>query len=394
MKRVIDISRRDFVKKVIFAGIAGHSISTMFSCSNDLKPDSISVRKPKKIGNMGTQTGYVFDPVFLEHTNEGHIESAGRLKAIMNELDTSGLLSGLVHIPSKTATIGELLLVHSETLVEQIKEYSEQGIEFLDADTYLTRRSFEAASVAAGSSSKLCLAVIDGTLRNGFAIIRPPGHHATISKSMGFCIFNNIAVSAKVAQKERGIERIAIIDTDVHHGNGTQAIFETDQDVLFISTHQYPFYPGTGSLIQTGKGKAKGTKINIPLSERTGDKSFEILYYEIIIPALKRFRPELILVSAGFDAHWKDPLAQLGLSLAGYSGISEKLITFASEYCDGKIVFFLEGGYNLQVLGTGVVNVLKILSGRTDIIDPLGTSPFAEPDISDLIVKLKKIHSL
>jgi acetoin utilization deacetylase AcuC-like enzyme len=389
-----DISRRSFVKKSIFTGMAVVSLRALNFCDDGIKPVSKSERKPRMIGKMGSQTGYVFDPVFLEHTYEGHVESADRLEAILQELNRSGVLSGLVQIPSRAVTNAELTLSHTEAMVSQIKEYSAQGVEFLDADTYLTRRSFEAASVAAGSGIDLNLAVIDGKLRNGFALLRPPGHHATSSKPMGFCLFNNIALAAKVAQKERGVERIAIVDIDVHHGNGTQAIFDADPDVLFISTHQYPFYPGTGSVLQTGKGAAEGSKINIPLSERTGDKDFDAIYGEIVIPVLKRFRPELILVSAGYDAHWKDPLAQLGLSLKGYSEIVNKLNTIANEFCNGKIVFFLEGGYNLQVLGFGVTNALKILCSRTDITDPLGNSPYAEPDIKDLIIKLKKIHSL
>jgi len=240
----------------------------------------------------------------------------------------------------------------------------------------------------------LTLAVNDGKLNNGFALVRPPGHHATQNQGLGFCLFSNIAIAAKAAQHQRGLERIAIVDFDVHHGNGTQAILDDDPRVFFSSSHQYPYYPGTGNAREIGRGKAKGTKINFPLSVGVGNDGFKAIYTEILIPLLRRFQPQLILVSAGYDAHWNDPLAQLGLSLTGLTWISETLVSLADELCQGKIVFTLEGGYNLEVLGNGVANTIRALLGRDDFADPLGPSPWAEPDLSDYLRELKKIHQL
>ncbi|MCX6256687.1 MAG: histone deacetylase [Bacteroidia bacterium] len=343
---------------------------------------------------MGTKTGYLFDPVFLKHDHEGHVECAGRLECVMTGLENSGILSSLERIPGHEATIEELSLVHSLQMIDHIREISENGFGYFDADTYSTKFSFPAASVAAGGSADLALAVANGEIKNGFALVRPPGHHATPARPMGFCLFNNIALAAKILREKRKIHRIAIIDIDVHHGNGTQAVFDADPGLLFISTHQYPFYPGTGSIGQTGKGNAEGTKINLPLTDRAGDHSFDLLYREIIYPAVIRFNPEIILVSAGFDAHWQDPIAQLGLSLSGYANITRQLADLAGHCCRGKIAFFLEGGYNLNVLEHGVSNTFKILCGRNDIIDPAGVSPFPEPDLKEYVAKLKILHKL
>jgi acetoin utilization deacetylase AcuC-like enzyme len=240
----------------------------------------------------------------------------------------------------------------------------------------------------------LTLAVIDGQLKNGFALIRPPGHHALPDRAMGFCIFNNVAIAAKAAQLQRDLERVAIVDFDVHHGNGTQAIFEKDPSILYTSSHQYPHYPGTGSLKEIGHGKGKGTIINFPLPAGVGDEGFPAIYNEILIPAMRRFKPQIIIVSAGYDCHWSDPLAGLGLSLTGMAWISQTLVNLAEELCTGKIVFALEGGYNLDVLRIGVANSIKALLGRDDFTDPWGKSPRREPDLTEYLVEIKKIHKL
>lgn len=211
---------------------------------------------------------------------------------------------------------------------------------------------------------------------------------------MGFCLFGNVAIAARAAMADKGLDRVAIIDFDVHHGNGTQAILDDDPSVMFISSHQYPFYPGTGSINDIGTGKARGTKLNLPLMAKTDDEGFRRLYDEIVFPMLRRFQPELILVSVGFDAHWKDPLANIDLSLAGYNWLTENLIALADELCQGRIVFTLEGGYDVEVLAPGVGNVFRALMRDDNYDDELGQSFWAGIDVSGLIYQLKQIHNL
>ncbi len=211
---------------------------------------------------------------------------------------------------------------------------------------------------------------------------------------MGFCLFGNIAIAAKISLLQPEIGKVAIVDFDVHHGNGTQALVGDDPNILFISTHQYPFYPGTGSIRETGTGDAEGTIINIPLQTGVGDNGFKTVYEKIVIPSLERFNPDLILISAGYDAHWDDPLANLNLSLSGYNWLSRKLIKSAEEICSGKIVFFLEGGYNLKVLKESISNSIRALIGIEDFDDPIGNSNGHEPDVKKLVNELIAIHKL
>ncbi len=337
-------------------------------------------------------TGYVYDPIFLEHTKRGHPENAQRLVAIMEELERTGLLPLLTQIPSRAATPDELALIHSPSYITQVKMTSQGGGGYLDMDTYVTSASYTAATIAAGSTVDLTMAVVDGKLDNGFALVRPPGHHALNFQGMGFCIFNNIVLATRMAQKERGVGRVAIVDFDVHHGNGTQPMTEGDPSVLFISTHQYPFYPGTGSVAEIGHGAGKGSAINLPLRAGVSDDGFQSLYNEIVIPALRRFKPDLILVSAGYDAHWNDPLAGLDLTLTGYSWLAQTLVAAAQELCHGKIVFVLEGGYDLVVSRVGVANTFRALLGRSDFEDPVGPSPRVPPDMTEYIAEVKKVH--
>lgn len=339
-------------------------------------------------------TGYVFDPVFLKHDFEGHPESAKRLKIIMNKLESSGIISALKKIKSRPASTGEISVCHSLDYIKKVETICGNGGGYLDPDTYTNNFSFEAVKVAVGSLIDLTDTVINQKINNGFAFLRPPGHHALANEAMGFCLFGNVAIAAKNALSSQAIKKAAIVDIDVHHGNGTQELVGDDPDILFISTHQFPFYPGTGAKNETGPGDAAGTVINIPLEPHTSDISFKIIYEEIILPALWRFKPDIVFVSAGYDAHWDDPLANMGLSLTGYSWISKTLIDFADEFCSGKIIFVLEGGYNLQVLENGVLNSIKALIGRNDFDDPLGPSTHKETNVDKLIKELKIIHSL
>ncbi len=339
-------------------------------------------------------TGYVFDEIFTQHDFPGHPESANRLWVVMDYLGKNGLLPQLTRIPSRPATRAELMRCHHPRHIERVEEMSRRGGGMLDADTYANAFSYEAAVRAAGGLVDLTAAVLEGRLDNGFALVRPPGHHATPLRAMGFCLFSTVAVAARAARYDYGLERVAIIDFDVHHGNGTQDVLIEDPNVLFISSHEYPYYPGTGALDEIGQDQARGVTVNIPLPMGVSDEGFKRLYGEVIFPVLRRFQPELILVSAGFDAHWDDPLANIGLSLTGYHWLCRSLIELAAELCQGRIVFTLEGGYNLDVLAMGVGNVFRALLANSGHDDPLGPSPWREPDISALLTKLKTIHNV
>jgi acetoin utilization deacetylase AcuC-like enzyme len=339
-------------------------------------------------------TGYVFDEIFTRHDFPKHPENAKRLVAIMKYLADQDILPHLTQIPSRPATLDELMYGHHPTYVEMVEENCRYGGGMLDADTYTNSFSYEAASHAVGGLIDLIAAVIKGELNNGFVLVRPPGHHAVPSRAMGFCVFSTAAIAARAARIDLGLERVAVIDFDVHHGNGTQAILNEDPDNLFVSSHQYPFYPGTGAVNEIGLGPAQGTVVNVPLPVMTGDEGFKRLYGEVVFPIVRRFQPELILISAGYDAHWDDPLANIGLTLTGYHWLCQNLIALAAEICRGRIVFTLEGGYNLDVLAPGVGNTFRALLGWSEIDDPVGISPWAEPDVSHLLATLKKIHGL
>lgn len=339
-------------------------------------------------------TGYVFDEIYTRHDFPRHPENARRLAAIMQYLNKQDILPQLTQIASRPATLDELMYGHHPTYIEMVEENCRWGGGMLDADTYTNTFSYEAASYAAGGLIELVTAVVKGELANGFALVRPPGHHALPSRAMGFCIFGAAAIAARAAGSDLGLERVAIVDFDVHHGNGTQAILNEDPDILFTSSHQYPFYPGTGAVNEIGVGPAEGTIVNLPLAVMTGDEGFKHLYGEVVFPIIRRFQPQLILVSAGYDAHWDDPLANIGLTLTGYHWLAQSLIDLAAELCQGRIVFTLEGGYNLDVLAPGVGNTFRALLGQTQVDDPVGISPWAEPDVSHLLAALKKTHRL
>jgi acetoin utilization deacetylase AcuC-like enzyme len=248
--------------------------------------------------------------------------------------------------------------------------------------------------MAAGGLIEATLAVIDNRVDNAFALVRPPGHHAMPGHGMGFCLFGNVVLAAQAARLDRGLDRVLIVDFDVHHGNGTQAMVEHDPAIFFVSSHQYPYYPGTGAARETGRGPGQGTVVNLPLSPGAGDHVFQGLYQQVVIPVARRFAPDLILVSAGFDAHWDDPLAGLGLSLAGYAWIAQTLVALADELCSGRIVFTLEGGYHLDVLSHGILNTFHALLGEETVEDPLGPCRWSEPDAEDYIATLRQLHGL
>jgi acetoin utilization deacetylase AcuC-like enzyme len=340
--------------------------------------------------------GYVYNSIYLKHDTGQHVENARRLPAIISYLEQTGLKPQLTLIEPRAALVEELLLVHQKQYIEQVREAARRGGGWLDPDTVMSPASYDVALYAAGGVIRAVEAVMDGEVASAFALVRPPGHHATSRQAKGFCLFNNIAIATQYALAKYKLERILIIDFDVHHGNGTQETFYDNPRVMYISTHEYPFYPGTGSLEETGGGAAEGTTINIPLPAGCGDSEYLLVFEQIIVPAARRFNPQLILVSAGCDLHWADPLAMMEVSVSGFGQMVRIIKGLADELCSGRLVFTLEGGYNLDALAASVKATFDILLGNTSIDDPLSQSPrrFEAADIERLIEAVKEIHKL
>jgi acetoin utilization deacetylase AcuC-like enzyme len=307
--------------------------------------------------------GFVWHDACLLHDNGlGHPERPERLRAIRAHLEARGLLERLVLITPEPCPIERLERVHTPAYVEAIRRACAQAPLMLDPDTGVSRGSWDAALLSAGGALAACDAVMTGRVDSAFVCTRPPGHHAERAQAMGFCLFNNIAVAARYLQDAHGLSRIAIVDWDVHHGNGTEHLFETDATVLYASTHQFPFYPGTGAASERGRGPGAGTTINVPLRAGAGDTEILRAWREAIVPAIARFAPEAILISAGFDAHRDDPLASLEVTGAGYAALTTLLREAADRFCSGRIVSLLEGGYDLRALGASVEAHLEALS--------------------------------
>ena len=340
--------------------------------------------------------GYVYDPIYLKHDTGQHVEVAARLVTTIAYLEKAGLTSQLTLIEPHPATVDEIAQVHRKEYIKEIEETAQKGGGWLDPDTVMSADSYQAALYAAGGLIRAVAAVMGGEVASAFALVRPPGHHATSGQAKGFCLFNNIAIAAKYALAEYKLERILIVDFDVHHGNGTQEAFYDNPQVMYISTHQYPFYPGTGDLKETGSGDAAGTNINIPLSAGCGDAEYLKVFEQIIVPAAERFEPRLILVSAGYDAHRADPLAMMQVSVTGFGQMVGIIKELADELCGGRLVFTLEGGYHLDALAASVKATFDRLLGNSSIDDPLGQSPqrFGAADIGQLIETVKGIHKL
>ena len=302
----------------------------------------------------------VRDPRFREHTPRGqHPERPERLEAIDRALDP--LADRVRRLAPREATPDELLRAHGREYLDALKGIEGRSGQ-LDPDTYASPRSVEVARLAAGSLVEASLRVASGEAKRAFAALRPPGHHAEHAAPMGFCLFNNVAVAAQALRAEARVERIAIVDWDVHHGNGTQHLFEAERDVLFLSLHQFPFYPGTGALDECGSGAGLGSTVNFPLPAGCGDALYGHLFDELVVPMLLAFRPEVVLVSAGFDAHARDPLGGMRVSSAGFAGFAARLCAVADEVAGGRIVLALEGGYDLDALGQSVAAVVDVLA--------------------------------
>lgn len=311
-------------------------------------------------------TGILYDPAFLEHdTGAGHPERRERLITTMDFLQDQPWFAGLKQIAPRPADRRWLHEIHEERYIQRAEQACRSGAPYLDVgDVGISDKSYEVALLAVGGTLELANQLMTGQIDNGFALVRPPGHHAERGLALGFCIFNNVAILARYLQKQHGLDKVLILDWDVHHGNGTQHTFEEDPSVLYISTHQYPYYPGTGAASETGVGRGEGTTLNCPMWAGATDEDYQVAFMERILPKIDQFKPEAIIISAGFDAHVDDPLAQVRLSTAFFGWMTKRMLEMAHKHAEGRLISSLEGGYNLKMLPLCIGEHLSVLSGE------------------------------
>ena len=314
------------------------------------------------------KTGVVKHPLYLEHkTGIMHPENPYRLESIYTMLESRDFGGSLVEIPPRFARLEELLLVHDPKYVDRVLDSAEKAQVRFDPDTVTSPKTYKAAWMAAGGVMEAIREVLSGGVRNAFALIRPPGHHALRDRAMGFCIFNNLAIGAKYALSCHGLDRVMIVDWDLHHGNGIQDIFYRDRRVLYASLHRYPYYPWTGAVEEVGEGDGKGFNVNIPLEMGCSDADYANIFRHILFPIARRYEPAIILVAAGFDIHHGDPLRSMSVTEAGFARMTELLMEMAAGLCKERLVLALEGGYNSEALRDSVGTVLWEMAGRSVI---------------------------
>ena len=340
------------------------------------------------------RAGIVRDKRYIDHrTGDYHPESHRRLEVIYDMLNDPDMIDRYTDVPVREATEEELLYIHSKDYILLVAATAGKPSSFLDADTQTSPGSYQAALLAAGGLCNAIKMVNAGELNNAFALVRPPGHHAERNRGMGFCLFNNVAIGARYAQKELGLERILIADWDLHHGNSTQHCFEDDPFILYFSTHQYPYYPGSGSFQEVGRGAGEGYTVNVPLSTGYGDAEYIAIYQQILQPIAKEFKPDFVLASVGVDIHKDDPLGGMSVTPDGFAGLTRTLMEIARSSCDGKLVLTLEGGYNLQGLRDSVKAVLKELRGESIIKDRDWSGEEDKRILDPVLDKAKSIQS-
>jgi len=327
------------------------------------------------------RTGIVKDDRYLDHMMDpGHPESPERLRVIYKMLEEPEMKGFLQEVKSRPATREELEMIHTPAYIDQVAQTAGKLYYRLDMDTSTCAKSYETALLAAGGLLELIKAVMEGNLKNGFALVRPPGHHAERDRAMGFCLFNNVAIGAQYAIQTFSLDRVLIVDWDVHHGNGTQNSFYEDPRVLYISTHRYGFfYPGTGSSQELGKGKGLGFTVNVPLSTGAGDAEYGNIFEKFIKPIALEYQPQLILVSAGFDTHYDDPLGGMEVTEKGFARMTQVLMEVAQTTAQGRLVITLEGGYDVSGQGRSVKAVLKELAQ----VSPLDKKDLLQKEIAD-----------
>ena len=330
--------------------------------------------------------GVMADRRFMAHETGAHVETPKRLEVIYDMLDAEGFRERTVAVMPRHATEEEVALNHTTRYIWMLKEMPPGR---LDADTVISERSFETAMLAAGGSIEMVDAVLEGRIKRSFAFLRPPGHHAERERGMGFCLFNNVAIAARHLIERRSLSRIAVVDWDLHHGNGTQNSFYGEKEVLYISIHQSPCYPGTGMLHEVGEGEGEGFTVNLPIPAGIGDRGYLQAFEEFFRPIILRYEPEIILVSAGFDPHAWDPLGGMEVTSGGFGAMGRVLMETADEVCRSRIAFFLEGGYSLEGLRESAREVLAEMLGERGA---QATLPPPGPDIAAVLERARTVQ--
>lgn len=334
--------------------------------------------------------GLVYDDRYLLHDSPRHPENKQRLELILSYLKDRNVLDRLENLTPRLADISEIEYVHAPEYIESIQHHSSQGYSALDADTYVNSHSFSAARLAAGGSIAAVDSVIDREVDAALCLVRPPGHHAEPDRAMGFCLFNNIAIAARHAIRVHGLERILILDWDVHHGNGTQAAFYNDPRVLYFSVHQHFIFPGTGAVVERGAGEGEGYTINVPFPGGCADADYELALREILIPLCDRYRPQLVLISAGQDAHEDDPLAGMGLTSSAYGAMTEIAREIALSHADGRVAAMLEGGYSRKGAPEAVFYILDALADLGAERPERSHMSSVRPEVRDILRAVRK----
>ncbi|MDQ2800111.1 MAG: histone deacetylase [Armatimonadota bacterium] len=360
----------------------------------------------KEVGQAGTMPnqhiGLLYDPAVLDHQPPFiHPEQPARVNEVMALLEQSGILERLTRLPVTPATRAQIERVHTPTYLDRVERIVRQGGGYLDmGNTFASPGSWAAVTAASGAAIGAVDAVITGGMDASFALVRPPGHHAPRGRAMGFCILNHAAMAASHAIARHGLTRILLVDFDVHHGNGTQECFYDSPQVLYFSTHQSPAYPFTGAVEEIGSGSGEGYTVNVPLPPDVGAAGFLQAFDMVLRPLAHRFRPEMVIVSAGYDAHWRNGLYVKGirerLTVRGLCALSQSIQEIAEVHCPGKLVGILEGGYDLESLAYGVLGTLRVWLGDMEIEDPIGPAPSdaREPDITQLLARVRQAHGL
>ena len=343
-------------------------------------------------------TAFVYHPLYLEHDQPGHVECRERLEQVNQALDETGMRARLQRLDPQPIALERLFRVHTPRYVERVQHVARSGGGGLAGrgdETYVAPKSYAAALLAAGGVVAAVDAVLRGDLKNAFALVRPPGHHAFAKHGEGFCLFNNVAIAAATARHDFGVDRVLIVDFDVHHGNGAQSIFYDDDTVLYFSTHQWGIYPGTGHWSETGAGQGTGYTVNVSMIPGWGDVAYARFFDNLLAPLARRFKPQLMLASAGYDPHWTDLLGSMTVSDRGFFDLARRLVTLSEELCGGRLVLTLEGGYGLEGLAHGVVATFAALLGDEAFADPVGASPRPErPFEEQYLAQLRELHGL